>query len=85
MSTDLNKTPPKKTRAPRDRQPLEVALVPDALLSLRVAATVAGLSIPTIYRTEKRDASFPRLVRIGARCTRVRAGELLAWLAAQRG
>lgn len=61
-------------------QSVEAALIPDAWLTLATAATVSGLSTPTLYRKAKTDPSFPRLVRLGARCTRVKAGELFAWL-----
>jgi predicted DNA-binding transcriptional regulator AlpA len=55
-------------------------MVPDALLNMRTASMVAGLSEDTLYRRAKSDPSFPRLIRIGARCTRIRAGDLTAWL-----
>jgi predicted DNA-binding transcriptional regulator AlpA len=55
-------------------------MVPDALLNMRTASIVAGLSEDTLYRRAKSDPSFPRLIRIGARCTRIRAGDLTAWL-----
>ncbi|ODU07818.1 MAG: hypothetical protein ABS84_15560 [Rubrivivax sp. SCN 71-131] len=82
---------PQTTRAAQDRkrgatvQPLHVAQIADALLTLRTAAAVAGLSETTIYRKEKTDPTFPRLIRMGQRCTRIRAGDLTAWLAAQAG
>lgn len=66
-------------------QPLHAAEIPDALLTLRTASAVAGLSTATLYRKAKTDPSFPRLVRMGARCTRIRAGDLIAWLAVQAG
>ncbi len=64
----------------RATQPLAIAMVPDALLNMRTASIVAGLSEDTLYRRAKSDPSFPRLIRIGARCTRIRAGDLTAWL-----
>ena len=66
-------------------QPLHAAQIADALLKLRTAAAISGLSEATLYRKAKTDPTFPRLVKIGARCTRIRAGELTAWLAAQGG
>lgn len=66
-------------------QPLHAAQIADALLTMRTASAVAGLSEATLYRKAKTDPSFPRLVRMGARCTRIRAGDLTAWLAAQAG
>ena len=73
--------------APKPRkenpQPLSVAALPDALLNLRTAGAVGGVSTATIYRKAATDPTFPKLIRIGARCTRIRAGDLTAWLAAQ--
>jgi prophage regulatory protein len=69
----------------KNQQPLSAAQVPDALLTLRTAATLAGLSIATIYRkaAANADPDFPKLIRIGTRCTRIRAGDFSAWLARQ--
>jgi predicted DNA-binding transcriptional regulator AlpA len=66
-------------------QPLEVALVPMALLTMHTAGAISGLSQATLYRKAATDPTFPRLIRLGKRCTRVRAGELTAWLSAQGG
>lgn len=70
--------PPKGTT-----QPLEAAAVPSALLTITTAGAIGGMSSATIYRKAAADPSFPKLVRIGRRCTRIRAGEWLAWLDAQ--
>lgn len=67
----------------RNLQPLHAAQIADALLRMRTAATVAGMSEATLYRKAKSDPTFPRLVKIGKRCTRIRAGDLTTWLAAQ--
>lgn len=64
-------------------QPLHAATIPDALLKMPTAAAVAGMSEATLYRRAKSDPSFPKLVKMGKRCTRVRAGDLTAWLAKQ--
>ena len=64
-------------------QPLHAAQIPDALLTISTASAVSGLSAPTIYRKAATDPTFPKLVKMGKRCTRIRAGELTAWLAAQ--
>jgi prophage regulatory protein len=64
----------------RSTQPLAAAQLADALLTLKTAGAVAGMSEDTIYRKAKTDPSFPKLIRIGARCTRIRAGDLTAWL-----
>ena len=67
----------------RTAQPLHAAQIADALLTLKTASAVAGISEATIYRKAKADPTFPRLVKMGQRCTRIRAGDLTAWLAAQ--
>lgn len=66
-----------------NHQPLAAAAIPDALLKMPTAAAVAGMSEATLYRKVKGDPTFPRLVKLGARCTRIRAGDLTAWLNAQ--
>ena len=73
-------------RKPRIRaqQPLHAAQVADALLRLRTVEAITGLSRSTIYAKLKAgDGNFPQPIRLGARCTRFRAGDVQAWLAAQ--
>jgi predicted DNA-binding transcriptional regulator AlpA len=75
---------PEPTRLKRgSNQPLHAAQIADALLTLRTASAVAGMSPATIYRRASTDPTFPKLVRMGRRCTRIRAGDLTAWLAAK--
>ncbi len=69
----------------RNAQSLHVAQIADALLRMKTAAQIAGMSEATLYRKAGSDPTFPKLIKIGARCTRIRAGELTAWLAAQSG
>lgn len=76
---------PKKRGRPPNGQPLDVVRIPDALLTLRTVSAVFGLSSATIYRRAATDPTFPKLVRMGARCTRIRAGDLAAWIAAKAG
>lgn len=52
---------------------------PDTLLHLPTVIAMTGLSRSTIYARQ----DFPRPVRLSARCVRWRAGDVLAWLAAQ--
>lgn len=75
------------TAKPRtaNTQPLQAVQIPDALLTINTVSAVAGLSASTIYRKAASDPTFPKLVRMGTRCTRIRAGDLTAWLAAQAG
>jgi prophage regulatory protein len=69
----------KRIEAP---QPLDAANHPNALLRISTVCNLSGLSRATIYRliAERR---FVEPVRLSARCTRFRAGEVTAWLAAQ--
>lgn len=75
-----------KASKPRARtlQPLHAAQVADALLRLRTVEAITGLSRSTIYAKLK-AGEFVKPVRLGARCTRFRAGDVQAWLAAQVG
>ena len=66
-----------------NNQPLHAAQIADALLTLRTVSAVAGMSSATIYRRASTDPTFPRLIRMGKRCTRIRAGDLTAWLASK--
>lgn len=66
----------------RAQQPLHAAQVADALLRLRTVEAITGLSRSTIYARLK-AGNFVEPVRLGARCTRFRAGDVQAWLAAQ--
>ena len=80
--SDHSASPANSSRKPNP-QPLSAAALPDALLNLRTAGAVGGVSTATIYRRAATDPTFPKLIRLGARCTRIRAGDLTAWLAAQ--
>lgn len=64
------------------QQPLEAANNPNALLKFSTVTALTGLSRATLYRmlAEKR---FVDPVRLSARCTRFRAGDVTAWLTAQ--
>lgn len=77
-----NTTTPTRGRAVNP-QPLHAAQIADALLTLKTASAVAGISEQTIYRRAANDPTFPKLIKLGARCTRIRAGDLSAWLRAQ--
>lgn len=74
----------KKARSrSKNPQPIHAAQVADALLTMKTACAVSGLSSSTLYRKAATDPGFPKLVKMGTRCTRIRAGDLTAWLAAQ--
>lgn len=63
-------------------QPLHAAQVAEALLRLKTVEAITGLCRSTIYAKIK-SGQFVEPVRLGARCTRFRAGDVQAWLAAQ--
>ena len=63
-------------------RPLEAASLPDALLKIQTVGTDTGLSASSIFR-KTAAGEFPEPVRLGARCTRWRAADVQAWLAAQ--
>ena len=83
--TETSTTTRTKARRCIVRQPLSVAQVPDSLLHLTTAASISGLSQATLRRKAASDPTFPKLIKIGQRCTRIRAGDLTQWLAAQAG
>ena len=64
------KAPPVRGNAVNP-QPLQTLDLPDALLRLDTLAAATGLSVSTLYR--KAAAGQLELVKIGTRCTRVRA------------
>lgn len=66
-------------------QPLHAAQIADALLKLSTAVAISGMSEATLRRRATSDPTFPKLVKMGKRCTRIRAGDLTAWLSAQGG
>lgn len=76
---------PRKAKRRVTTEKLQAARYPDALLSIPTAGALGDLSASTIYRKEKSDPTFPKLIRIGTRCTRIRASDFMAWLAAQAG
>ena len=63
-------------------QPLEAASLPDALLKIQTVTTVTALSASSIFR-KTAAGEFPEPIRLGKRCTRWRAVDVRAWLAAQ--
>lgn len=65
----------------RNEQPLHAAQIQDALLNLRTLQALSGLGKTTIYGLIKSGELKP--IRLGARCTRFRAGDVQAWLQAQ--
>lgn len=79
----LHPTEHGSSRKAANAQPLHVAQIADALLTMKTSSAVSSLSVPTLYRKAATDPTFPKLIKLGRRCTRIRAGDLTAWLAAQ--
>lgn len=69
----------KAVRASRDRQPIESANNPAALLRIATVQALTGLSRSTIY-AKVAAGTFPAPIKQGTRCTRFRAGAVTAWL-----
>ena len=64
---------------------MTVSTVAPAALAPRQAAAYCGFSVPTFWRLQRNDASFPRAFKVSpGRCAVLRA-ELDTWLAAKRG
>jgi prophage regulatory protein len=79
-AAQLNEALVRKQEKLRQRREFAEAS-PDALLKVDVVASFADVSRATVYR-RVRDGSFPKPVRLSARCTRWRAGDVMAWLRA---
>ena len=78
----MNAAPAKRrSRAERRPQPLDVVQLEGALLKLPTVSAWVAMSGPTIRRRVA-AGSFPAPVKFGARCTRWRADDVRAWLAA---
>lgn len=57
---------------------------PDSLLPIEPhVTTLMSGSKATVYRRALTDPTFPKLIRLSSRCTRIRAGDLLDWLKRQ--
>lgn len=68
---------------PHKLQPITAANNPDAQLRIPTAAELLGRGVSTVYKLAQSDPTFPKLIKNGKRCTRIRAGDLTAWLQAQ--
>jgi prophage regulatory protein len=75
--------PSTKRRRCVNQQPLEVVNHANALLTKRTVSTVAGASGSSIDRWVAAGL-FPKPIKLSARCTRWRAGDVTAWLEQQQ-
>lgn len=83
MASHIQQTnAPRTKRRVRPPQPLHAAQIADALLRLATVEALTGLGRSTIY-AKLRAGEFVEPVKLGARCTRWKAGDVQAWLAAQ--
>jgi prophage regulatory protein len=62
-------------------QPLHAAQIADALLKLRTVQALTSLGKTRIYALIKAGELKP--IKLGRRCTRFRAGDVMDWLQAQ--
>ena len=56
----------------------------DILLAAAAVGLLCGTSAWWTYMRTARDPSFPRPIKFGARCTRWRKSEIIAWQDAHR-
>ena len=63
-------------------QPLAVVQIDDALLRKATVSAITGLSSSSVDRKTAQGV-FPKPIKMGARCTRWRAGDVRKWLADQ--
>lgn len=63
-------------------QPLDVLRHPDALLTPTTVEALTGLKRSSRHERAK-AGTFPAPIRLSARCSRYKAAEINAWLAAQ--
>jgi prophage regulatory protein len=82
MADDVHSNPQTVSTRAAVSQSVEAATHPDALLRVPTVVTLTGISKTTIY-SKVAIGEFPRPVRLGHRCTRFRAGDVVAWLKAQ--
>jgi predicted DNA-binding transcriptional regulator AlpA len=83
MDDQSNVRHTEKRVQPHKTQPLAVAQNPDALLTITTSAALIARGVSTLYALAAKDPTFPKLIKRGKRCTRIRAGDLTAWLKAQ--
>jgi len=57
------------------------SLPDEAMTSVKIIATLTDSGVSTIWRYAALDPDFPKPIKLSARCTRFRVGEVRAWLA----
>jgi predicted DNA-binding transcriptional regulator AlpA len=80
MTASTNTRTPARVREDDMRQALAFAQLPDeGLISVPAVTVIAGMGESTVWRQLGKDG-FPAPVRVGKRSTRIRVGDLRAWL-----
>ena len=79
----VTSTKQKAKHLPHVIQPVDAASNPDALLKIPTVASLGGIGVSTVYHLARTDPTFPKLIKRGTRCTRIRAGDFTVWLKAQ--
>ncbi len=65
--------------AKANRQPLHVAQLQDALLTVKTVMAQVGLGRSTIHNKVK-DGTFPAPIRLSARCVRWTSSSIRQWI-----
>lgn len=65
----------------QNRQPLHVAQLKDALLTVKTVMATTGLARSTIHNKVK-DGTFPAPIRLSARCSRWTSQSIQQWIQA---
>jgi predicted DNA-binding transcriptional regulator AlpA len=55
----------------------------EAQVSIKKVATLIDSGISTAWRYLATDPTFPKPIRLSARCTRFRVGDVRAWIASK--
>ncbi|PWW47733.1 helix-turn-helix transcriptional regulator [Melaminivora alkalimesophila] len=59
----------------------EIDNLPDgALVPIKTFAALVGQGVSTLWRKAQNESDFPRPIRLGARCTRFRMGDVRAYI-----
>lgn len=53
----------------------------EAMTSVKVIAALTGNGVSTVWRYAALNPDFPKPIKLSARCTRFRVGDIRAWLA----
>lgn len=57
----------------------------DAYISMSAIAAVCGVALSTVWRHAAADPNFPKPIKLSRRCTRLRVGDVRAYLKSKSG